>query len=403
MDIQEVKIAELIGAVYNPRKLSDKEREDLKESLTRFGIVDPIIVNSNKKRKNIIIGGHQRVKVWSEMGNETIPVTYIDLDEPQERELNLRLNKNTGSWDVEALLNEFSSDELKDWGWSDEEYQSLEDALSEALGGGDGDNPKDDNFDPEPPEEPITTPGRVYKLGNHRLMCGDSTSEEQVALLMDSEKADACVTDPPYNVAYEGKTADALTIENDEMNDGEFYDFLLRAHKRMAESVRPGGALYVFHADSEGINFRTAFKESGFLLKQCCIWVKQTMVMGRQDFHWQHEPVLYGWLAGAGHTWCTDRKQTTVWNFDRPMRNAEHPTMKPIELIAYPIECSTKKGQIVLDLFGGSGSTLIACEQTKRCCRMMELDPRYCDVIVNRYCKLTDQDPEEVFKTGVAK
>ncbi|WP_311764975.1 DNA-methyltransferase [Paenibacillus agricola] len=249
------------------------------------------------------------------------------------------------------------------------------------------DEQDEDEFDVDQalPENPITRKGDIWLLGKHRLLAGDSTSEQDMATLMDGKKARLIVTDPPYNVAYVGKTKDALTIQNDKMDDGQFYEFLLAAYMRMYEVADDGASIYVFHADSEGLNFRKAHKESGFKLSQCCIWAKQAMVMGRQDYHWMHEPVLVGWKPTAGHYWNSDRKQTTLWQFDRPFRNEHHPTMKPIPLIIYPIKNSSKIGDIVLDSFGGSGSTLIACEDTDRICYTMELDEKYADVIVNRY------------------
>lgn len=247
---------------------------------------------------------------------------------------------------------------------------------------------------PGTPHEPISKPGDVYRLGRHRLMCGNSTNLHDVERLMESDKADMVWTDPPYNVAYEGKTKDALKIQNDEMSAENFYQFLYDAYSNMFMVTKPGGAIYVAHADSEGMNFRKALTDSGWLLKQCLIWVKQTLVMGRQDYHWKHEPILYGWVPGAAHSWYSDRKQTTVLEFNRPSRNAEHPTMKPVELVEYCLENSSRSLDIILDLFGGSGTTLIASEKLGRCARLMELDPKYCDVIVTRWEKYTGQKAE---------
>ncbi|XLV73765.1 DNA-methyltransferase [Ralstonia syzygii subsp. celebesensis] len=222
-------------------------------------------------------------------------------------------------------------------------------------------------------------------------MCGDSTSVADVERLMDGYKADLIVTDPPYNVAYEGGTAEKLTIQNDSMGDEAFYQFLLAAYGAMFAVAKDGAGLYVFHADSEGVNFRKAMTDAGFKLAQCCVWVKQSLVLGRQDYHWQHEPVLYGWKATGAHRWYSDRKQSTVWNFDRPARNDVHPTMKPVALIEYPLCNSSRGGDVVLDLFGGSGTTLIACEKHSRSARLMELDPKYCDVIIRRWQEFTGQ------------
>ena len=244
---------------------------------------------------------------------------------------------------------------------------------------------EDDDFEPELPDKPITQKGDIWLLGKHRLMCGDSTDKNDMAVLMDGKKANLIVTDPPYNVDYVGKTKDALKIENDKMDNDSFYNFLFDAYSRMYEVAQDGASIYVFHADSEGLNFRKAMIESGFKLSQCCIWAKQAVVMGRQDYHWQHEPILVGWKPTGKHYWNSDRKQTTLWQFDRPFRNEYHPTMKPVSLISYPIKNSSKIGDLVLDSFGGSGSTLIACQETDRICYAMELDEKYCDVIVNRY------------------
>ena len=243
---------------------------------------------------------------------------------------------------------------------------------------------KDDDCDIDPEEvQPFVQPGDVWLLGRHRMVCGDSTKPEDVVLLMDGVKANLVVTDPPYNVAYQ--SADGKTIQNDSMADEQFYGFLLAAFKNMAAHMAEGGSAYIFHADTEGLNFRRAFKEAGFHISGVCIWVKNSLVLGRSPYQWQHEPVLYGWLPNGKHKWFSDRKQSTIWNFDKPKRNADHPTMKPIPLVAYPIKNSSAPNAVVLDLFGGSGSTLIACEETDRICRTMELDPKYASVIVQRY------------------
>jgi len=247
--------------------------------------------------------------------------------------------------------------------------------------------------DDAPPvrSETISKPGDIWLLGRHRLLCGDATIADDVAKMMGAERADLVWTDPPYNVAYEGKTAESLTIQNDEMSGTDFYQFLYDAYLTMFMFTKPGGGIYVAHADTEGVNFRKAMVDAGWLFKQCLVWVKQTFVMGRQDYHWKHEPILYGWSPGAAHTWIGDRKQSTVLEFSKPARNGEHPTMKPVELIEYCMSNSVVPGGLVLDLFGGSGSTLIACEKTGRNARLVELDPKYCDVIVARWEKYTGQ------------
>jgi site-specific DNA-methyltransferase (adenine-specific) len=250
---------------------------------------------------------------------------------------------------------------------------------------------QEDDFDVTPPEKPKSKLGDIYQLGRHRVMCGDSTSVEDVEKLMGGTRVDLLLTDPPYNVAYEGKTKDALTIENDNMDNDNFRDFLRSAFYSADNVMKEGAVFYIWHADSEGYNFRGACFDIGWKVRQCLIWCKNSMVMGRQDYHWQHEPCLYGWKEGASHLWASDRKQTTILNFDRPSRNAEHPTMKPVPLFDYQIKNNTKKEDVVLDLFGGSGTTLIACEQNGRNAYLMELDPRYVDVIINRWENLTGE------------
>jgi ParB family chromosome partitioning protein len=259
---------------------------------------------------------------------------------------------------------------------------------------------KEDAFDEPPPENPISRPGDLWLLGPHRLVCGDSTKAETFNPLMDGEKADLVVTDPPYNVAYEGN---AGTIQNDNMESAKFYDFLLAAYRRMYENLVDGGSIYVFHADRETVNFRTAFTEAGFFCHQTCIWVKNSPVLGRCDYQYNHEPILVGWKPTAGHKWYADRKQRTTWSFDRPSKSKHHPTMKPVALVAYPIINSSLTGDIVLDPFGGSGSTLIACEQTGRICRTAELDEKFCDVMVKRYIEFKGLDIDVLLIRGGQK
>lgn len=251
---------------------------------------------------------------------------------------------------------------------------------------------------PDVPEEAVTRPGDLWKLGDHRLLCGDATSVDAIDRLMAGGSADLLLTDPPYNVDYEGKTKEKLKINNDRMSRGAFCQFLTDAFSAALSVLKPGGALYIWHADSNGFDFRAALSECGVPVRECLIWVKNSMVLGRQDYQWQHEPCLYAWKDGASHTWMSDRKQTTLLKFDRPSRNAAHPTMKPVKLFAYLINNSSRPGEVVLDTFGGSGTTLIACEQLGRACRMSELDPKYCDVIINRWQNLTGKKAELVTK-----
>lgn len=393
MNIQKIKIESLKPAEYNPRKdlkPEDEEYQKIKKSITEFGYVAPVIVNSNMT----VIGGHQRLKVLKELGYTEVECVVVDLDQKKEKALNIALNKISGDWDndkLEELLAELKQTDI-DMDITGFSFDEVDEILKDITGS------KEDDFDLDQAldeiEDPISKRGDVWILGKNRLMCGDSTQKEDVIHLMNSQEADMLLTDPPYNVDYEGKTADALKIENDNMNETEFYNFLLDSFRNMYESVKYGGSVYVFHADTEGLNFRNAFKSCGFKLAQCLVWVKNTFVMGRQDYQWRHEPILYGWKEGAGHYFVDDRKQSTVLEFDKPSRNAEHPTMKPVDLLVYLIKNSSKEDNLILDLFGGSGSTLIAAEQTKRKCYTMELDPKYCDVIVKRWETLTGEKAE---------
>ncbi len=390
MNIQKISIEKLKPAEYNPRKdlkPEDEEYQKIKKSLIEFGYVAPVIVNSDMT----VIGGHQRLKVLKELGYTEIECNVVDLDKAKEKALNIALNKITGEWDntkLEELLAELKETDI-DMDMTGFSFDEVDNMLKDITGS------KEDDFDLDQAlneiEEPISKPGDVWILGRHRLMCGNSTQKEDVMHLMNKQEADMLLTDPPYNVDYEGKTSAALKIENDNMNETEFYNFLIDAFRNMYESIKHGGSIYVFHADTEGLNFRNAFKAVGFKLAQCLVWVKNTFVMGRQDYQWRHEPILYGWKEGAGHYFVDNRKQSTVLEFDKPSRNAEHPTMKPIDLLVYLIKNSSKENDIILDLFGGSGSTLIAAEQIQRTCYTMELDPKYCDVIIKRWENLTGQ------------
>lgn len=310
---------------------------------------------------------------------EIIRATNLSAEE--QREFIIKDNASFGSWDMDALANEWDSQDLDDWGvdvWQDN-------------GGDEGgkDVKEDDAPNVEDIKETRVKEGDVWILGEHRLMCGDSTSKEDVALLMNGEKADLLLTDPPYNVAYEGGTKEALTIQNDNMENGEFLKFLTNSFLAADSAMKKGASFYIWHADSEGLNFRSAVNATTLLLKQCLIWKKNQMVLGRQDYQWIHEPCLYGWKEGAPHKWYSDRCQTTVLDFNKPTRNGEHPTMKPVALFSYLIDNSSKKNDNILDTFGGSGTTLIACEQLERRCFMMELDPKYCEVIISRWEEFT--------------
>jgi len=388
MEIKTVKISELRPHPKNPRVHPDSAIEKLERSIKEFGWTNPILVS----KEGYILAGHARLKAAEKAGISEVPVIYLPL-EGEKAEAYLvadnRLQDET-DWDYEKLKNllqELDTGEI-DLELTGFDMDEIEDLMTQFNVPGE----IIEDEAPEPPEEPVTKPGDLWLLGRHRLLCGDSTDQTVVAKLMENQLADMIFTDPPYNVDYTGKTKDALTIKNDSMKDDNFRHFLTLAFLNMAQASKAGAPIYVCHADSEGLNFRTAFKEAGWDLKQCIIWVKQHFVMGRQDYQWQHEPILYGWKPGAAHKFYGDRKQTTVWQIDRPMASREHPTMKPVALCAKAIENSSKAGDIVLDLFGGSGSTLIACEQLNRTCHTMELDPKYCDVIVQRYINLKGHD-----------
>lgn len=391
MNIQIIDINKLIPATYNPRKdlkPDDAEYIKIKNSIVKFGFVSPLVINKDMT----VIGGHQRLKVLKDLGITEVECIVVDLDKTNEKALNIALNKIQGDWDedkLEALLQELKLEEF-DMNLTGFDFDEVDEILNDING------TKEDNFDVdsayEEIEEPITKPGDIWILGNHRLMCGDSTHKDDIMRLMNNQDADMLLTDPPYNVDYVGKTAEALKIKNDNMDDNQFYEFLRKVFENMYIVTKEGASIYVFHADTEGINFRKAFKDTGFKLAECLIWKKDCFVMGRQDYQWQHEPVLYGWKEGKAHYFINDRTQSTILEFDRPKQSTLHPTMKPIDLIAKLIKNSSKENDIILDLFGGSGSTIIAAEQLNRCCYTMELDPKYCDVIVKRWETLTNKE-----------
>ena len=382
MVIEKKNTADLLPADYNPRKdlkPGDPEYEKLKRSLEQFGYVEPVIWNKATGR---VVGGHQRLKVLIDMGITEVECVVVDLPEDKEKALNIALNKISGDWDKDklAVLIADLQGTAFDVSLTGFDAAEIDDLFKDTL----KDGVKDDNFDvdAELKEPPITKPGDIWTLGRHRLVCGDSTKAETFDLLMAGAKANLVITDPPYNVNYEGS---AGKIQNDNMGNEAFYEFLLAAFRNTAAIMADDASIYVFHADTEGLNFRRAFADAGFYLSGCCIWKKQSLVLGRSPYQWQHEPVLYGWKKGGKHQWYTGRKETTIWEFDKPKKNGDHPTMKPIPLLAYPIMNSSMSNTLVVDPFGGSGSTLIACEQTDRSCNTIELDPKFCDVIVNRY------------------
>ena len=385
MEIKELPLKELKPAAYNPRKKlkkGDKEYEKIKQSLLKFGYVDPIIVNEDLT----VIGGHQRLTVLKDLDYETAKCVIVDLPKEDEKALNIALNKITGQWD-EALL----ADLLLDLQESDFnldltgfEPPEIDDILSNVH----DKKLSEDEFDVEEElkKPTLSRHGDIWQLGKHRVICGDSTKAETYKQLLDDRKANLVVTDPPYNVDVEETAGKIL---NDNMSDGDFYQFLLSMFTQVENHMEDDASIYVFHADTEGLNFRKAFKEAGFYLSGCCIWKKNSLVLGRSPYQWQHEPCLYGWKKKGKHQWFSDRKQTTIWEYDRPKSSKDHPTMKPIQLMAYPIQNSSMRGTIVLDPFLGSGSTLIAADQTGRVCYGIELDEKFVDVIVKRYIEVT--------------
>ena len=378
MNIIEKPINEVIPYEKNPR-INDNAVPAVMKSIEEFGFKVPIVIDKN----GTIVTGHTRLKAAKKLGMKTVPcIVADDLTPEQIKAFRLADNKvaEAAEWDMELLNEEL--DGIIDIDMSDFNFGDITDSPSSE------DVVEDDGENIELPSEPKTRLGDIWMIGRHKLMCGDATSEDVLKRLMGGDKADMYLTDPPYNVAYEGKTEDKLTIQNDSMEDSAFYQFLVDSFVAADSVMNEGAAFYIWHADSEGYNFRGACRAVEWELRECLIWNKNTMVLGRQDYQWKHEPCLYGWKGGAAHNWYGDRKQTTVIDMNKPNRNAEHPTMKPVQLFAYLMENSSKPGDIILDSFCGSGTTLIACEQMGRVARVLELDPKYCDVIVERYINL---------------
>ena len=381
MQIKLAEISNIKPYENNPRKLSEQAIEKVAMSLKEYGFRQPIVVDKNM----VIVAGHTRYRASKKLGLKQVPISVIDnLSEEQINAYRIADNRTAeeSEWDSELLKMEIKDLEAKDFkldllGFNDEQLNNILFEEKQGL--------TDENEVPEAPEEPITKPGDIWQLGNHRIICGDSTLPETYQKLLADKKVDLYLTDPPYNVAYVGKTKDALTIQNDKQTDDQFQEFLKNAFTNSTEYLKLGGSFYIWHSDSEGLLFRLAVNDANLKLRQTLIWSKNSMVMGRQDYQWQHEPCLYGWKEGASHTWYSDRKQTTILNFERPTSSKLHPTMKPVKLISYLINNSSKQEDIVLDSFLGSGSTLIACEKLQRICYGIELDPIYCDVIIKRW------------------
>lgn len=382
-----VSISKLIPYINNARTHSEEQIKKLRASLREFGFINPIIIDSEYN----IIAGHGRVMAAKEEGIAEVPCVLVDyLTEAQKKAYILADNRMAmdAGWDEELLKVELESLEadafdLSLTGFDEKELADLFKSETEVA---------DDDYDLSKALEKaaFVEKGDRWIVGRHVVYCGDATSEEDVNRLMDGKKANLILTDPPYGVSF--KSSSGLTIKNDSMKNEEFYQFLLSSFKNMVAHCESGASVYVFHADTEGLNFRTAFKDAGFHLAGCCIWVKDSLVLGRSDYQWQHEPVLYGFLKNGTHRWYSDRKQTTIWNFKKPKRNENHPTSKPLDLLSYPLQNSTQENAVVIDTFGGSGSTLMACELSNRICYTMELDEKYASVILRRYVENTGDD-----------
>ena len=382
MQWKTLSVDELRPAAYNPRKklkAGDKEYEKIKNSILEFGYVEPIIVNYDMT----VIGGHQRLTVLKDLGYTEVQCVEVHIeDENKVKALNIALNKITGAWNEQLLADLIVDLQTANFNTDFTGFEAPE--IEQLFSKVHNKEIKEDDFDVEAElQKPtMSQAGDVWLLGRHRLVCGDSTLPETYTVLMDGKRANLVLTDPPYNVDVEET---AGKIKNDNMSDEDFYKFLFAMFVNVEQNMERDASIYVFHADSKGLTFRQAFHDAGFYLSGCCIWKKNALVLGRSPYQWQHEPCLFGWKVGGKHQWYSDRKQTTIWEYDRPKSSKEHPTMKPVALMAYPIQNSCMSNCIVLDPFLGSGSTLIACEETGRICYGIELDEKFADVIVRRY------------------
>lgn len=392
-EMQLVPLEKLVPYINNARTHSPEQIKKLRSSLREFGFINPVIID----RDYGVIAGHGRILAAKEENMKEVPCVFADhLNEAQKKAYIIADNRMAmdAGWDEELLRIEIESLQAEsfDIGLTGFDEKEIADLFSDSK----ETEIEEDDFDLTKALEKaaFVERGDIWKVGRHTLMCGDATSKEDVDLLMGEKKANLILTDPPYGVSF--KSSSGLTIQNDSIKDEEFYAFLLQAFSCMAEHLEQGGSGYIFHADTEGLHFRKAFVDAGFHLAGVCIWVKNALVLGRSDYQWQHEPVLYGFLKNGKHSWYSDRKQTTIWNFDKPKRNENHPTSKPLDLLSYPIRNSSQENAIVLDTFGGSGSTLMACEKTNRICYTMELDEKYASVILRRYVEDTG-DSENVF------
>ena len=398
MQWQTLPLGQLRPAAYNPRKAlkpSDKEYQKIKNSIQEFGYVEPIIVNYDMT----VIGGHQRLTVLKDLGYTEAQCVVLHIeDEAKVKALNIALNKISGEWNEQLLADLLVDLQDAQFNLDLTGFEAPEiDQIFSKLHNKDI---EEDNFDvvEELKNPPFSKTGDIWTLGRHRVLCGDSTLPETFKLLMEGKRANLVLTDPPYNVNVEET---AGKIKNDNMPDADFYNFLFCAFVNMEQNMEKDASIYVFHADTQGLTFRRAFADAGFYLSGCCIWKKNALVLGRSPYQWQHEPCLFGWKKGGSHQWHSDRKQTTIWEYDRPKSSKDHPTMKPIALMAYPIKNSTMTNCIVLDPFLGSGSTLIACQETGRICYGVELDEKFMDVIVKRYIEqVGSSDGVSVLRNG---
>lgn len=398
MEWKTLSVDALRPAAYNPRKklkAGDKEYEKIKNSILEFGYVEPIIVNYDMT----VIGGHQRLTVLKDLGYTEVQCVVVHIeDEHKVKALNIALNKITGAWNEQLLADLLVDLQSMDFNTDLTGFEAPE--IEQLFSKVHNKDIKEDDFDVEQElkNPPVSQKGDIWLLGRHRVICGDSTLPETYTKLMEGRRANLVLTDPPYNVNVEET---AGKIQNDNMPDEDFYKFLFAAFVNMEQNMENDASIYVFHADSKGLIFRQAFHDAGFYLSGCCIWKKNALVLGRSPYQWQHEPCLFGWKVGGKHQWYSDRKQTTIWEYDRPKFSKEHPTMKPVALMAYPIQNSCMSNCIVLDPFLGSGSTLIACEETGRICYGVELDEKFCDVIVKRYVEKTESgDQVSVLRDG---
>lgn len=390
-------IGTLKPAAYNPRKKlkkGDKEYEKIKKSIVEFGYVEPIIVNYD----GTVIGGHQRLTVLSDLGYKEVQCVQVRIeDENKVKALNVALNKITGAWNEELLADLMVDLQDADFNLDLTGFEAPE--IDQLFSKVHNKEVKEDDFDvdAELTKPTLSKQGDIWYLGKHQVICGDATKPETYLLLLGDKKANLVVTDPPYNVNVEET---AGKIKNDDMSDADFYQFLFSMFVNVEQSMEDDASIYVFHADTEGLNFRKAFKDAGFYLSGCCVWKKNSLVLGRSPYQWEHEPVLYGWKQKGKHQWFSDRKQTTIWEYDRPKSSKEHPTMKPVQLMAYPIQNSSMRGTLILDPFLGSGSTLIAADQTGRVCYGIELDEKFVDVIVKRYMEATEKTDVQLIREG---